>query len=838
MSSIYCGIDLGTTYSSISWFNPYKSQVETVHLKHADGKMLIPSVVYYEIEGTVVVGKPPQAALYKYPERVIIGIKRSMGNDEYKTGAIDGKEFTPPEISAEILKVLKEDAEQFWGEEAKEVVISVPAYFKDQHLQATREAAELAGLHVLNFIPEPHAAAMAFAIESIKDIENRNIVVYDLGGGTFDVTLITTEKESVGAGITDLRIRTLARDGKQHLGGLDWDRVLAELVAKKAIDEYGIENPCDNKKTESVLLKNCEEAKRDLTWATSCSVIADFQGNDIQVTRSEFERDARHLVQQTEELLKNILGEAEQTHGLLTEKRIQELEAQGQSRSDLDTKKVRLLLCGGATRMPMIQDCVKELMGEFPLRHKNPDLLVTVGAAYQAYLMNILIDKKPPISSVSDQEPASTPLSGKQGKSAKSKEPVKGEPGIDQKPSPPPTTSKKLTAMHVIDMFKGLDLLVTEDSQQIEARIKKLSEMYHRMKGRADGQKRNEADLWFKNADRLKKDRPALLDIVYRQFTQLADAALELILSSGTTELSSTDLYFKLQVLATDQCLCDTQLAHKFVKDYLQIKGIDRSFSEDFTKRINTHEITHGIISLEPEVHDSQQKPEEQTELQEPYIPLDLSREKIIYEAMREAMREAMKIAQSGSGISIKLEMDGDRVKLLKINMPENKRDWEDKKKEPQPEQKKESSEDKKKEPIEELPPSVKKFLDDIPEDETYDPIRIQKFLAKLNLKMFCFQLKNKLKNSEFAYKNLEGVTPQEKSVDLVSKASDRYNQLGEVVFHLIQYYINENSKDGAKRIVQEQLHKDLAIFFKELWEQGEQVKVKQVQTLLEQILT
>lgn len=384
--TIRCGIDLGTTYSAISWYDLDGRRIETIDLEHSDGNPTIPSVVYYEAGGNVVVGEAARNAALQYPERVITGIKRSMG-DDYKTPPIDGTEYTPQEVSAEILKVLKTDAETYLGELLKDVVISVPAYFGDRQRLATQEAGQLAGLHVLEIIPEPHAAALAFAIERAKDVENSNILVYDLGGGTFDITLIATEREETSPGLTGLRITTLAKEGNRHLGGLDWDRALAGLVAEKAMDQYGIEDPRLDPKLEATLLKSCEAAKRSLSLANSVLILADLQGHQVEITRLEFERATADLLLQAEALVSVVLEEAEQKHGLLTEKRIQELEAVGTPRAELESKKVRLLLCGGATRMPMVKDCVIQLMGEPPLTHKNPDLLVTIGAAYRAFLI-------------------------------------------------------------------------------------------------------------------------------------------------------------------------------------------------------------------------------------------------------------------------------------------------------------------------------------------------------------------------------------------------------------------------------------------------------------------
>ena len=384
--SIRCGIDLGTTYSAISWYDPDNRRVETIDLEHADGHNTIPSVVYFEAGGNVVIGEAARNASLQYPERVIIGIKRAMGED-FKSPPIDDREYSPQEISAEILKVLKTDAGQFMGEPVQDAVISVPAYFGDRERQATQEAARLAGLNVLELIPEPHAAALAFAVDRIHDVEKRNILVYDLGGGTFDVTLMMTEREDLGQGMTGLRINTLAKEGNRQLGGMDWDRVLARLVADKAMDQYGIEDPHFDAQIEANLMKNCESAKRSLSQVSSLQILADLQGHQVDVTRSEFEAATRDLVLQTEVLLEKVLEDAEASHGLLTEKRLQELTGQGTPRADLEDKKVRLLLCGGATRMPMVKDCVSQVMGEAPLQHKNPDLLVTIGAAYRAHLL-------------------------------------------------------------------------------------------------------------------------------------------------------------------------------------------------------------------------------------------------------------------------------------------------------------------------------------------------------------------------------------------------------------------------------------------------------------------
>jgi molecular chaperone DnaK len=283
--------------------------------------------------------------------------------------------------------VLKADAGMYLGEPVKDVVISVPAYFGDRQRAATREAAELAGLNVLELVPEPHAAALAFAVDRSQEVEDRHLLVYDLGGGTFDVTLVKSEREELGSGLAGLRITTLAKDGNRQLGGLDWDTVLAQMVAEKALDQHGIADPSLDAKAEAALLRSCEDAKRQLSRVSSILVLANLQGQQVELTRGEVERDTRDLVLATEALLEQVLEEAEKSHGLIRERRIRELEAEGQPRAELEEKKVRLLVCGGSTRMPMIEECVTRVMGEAPLHHRNPELLVSVGTAYRAYLL-------------------------------------------------------------------------------------------------------------------------------------------------------------------------------------------------------------------------------------------------------------------------------------------------------------------------------------------------------------------------------------------------------------------------------------------------------------------
>jgi molecular chaperone DnaK len=371
--ALRCGIDLGTTFSAISWYDGYNHRVETIDLNSADGAKVIRSVVYYPGPGQPpVVGETAWNAAGQFPDRVIVGIKRSMGTG-YKTPPIDGVEYTPPQVSAEILKVLARDAEAFLGEAVKDVIITVPAYFGDNERAATLEAGQIAGLNVLQLLPEPHAAALAFAVDRVADIKDRHLLVYDLGGGTFDVTLIHATAEGQAGADIDLTIETLCKDGNAALGGLDWDRVLADLVAEKVRQMHGVDVRQDPK-NEAVLLDNCEKAKRHLSRTNSVSIVADLAHHQVDVTQAEFEDRTRDLLLQTRLLVEKVLDEAQKQHGI------------GRDR-------IEVLLTGGSSRMPMVRTMMEEVMGKPALQHGNPELLVTIGAAYRAHLLDAKVTK-------------------------------------------------------------------------------------------------------------------------------------------------------------------------------------------------------------------------------------------------------------------------------------------------------------------------------------------------------------------------------------------------------------------------------------------------------------
>jgi molecular chaperone DnaK len=379
-----CGIDLGTTYSAISWYDEFNTRVDTIDLESADGQRIIRSVVFYPAPGhPPVIGEPAWNAKKTDPDRVIVGIKRSMGTD-FMTPPIDGVQYSPQQVSAEILKTLVKDAGTHLGESIDGVVITVPAYFGDNERAATLEAGQQAGLNVLCLLPEPHAAALAFAVDKLQELMDRAVLVYDLGGGTFDVTLIRAKAAPNADSQINLNIDTLCKNGNAHLGGLDWDRNLGEIVAEKVMQEHGTD-VWQDPKNEAVLLDNCEKGKRSLTTAPSTSIVADLAGHSATVSRDEFEDRTRALLMQSQALLEQVLADAERDHGLTKDK-------------------VDILLAGGSSRMPMVAKMVESVLGRPPLRHKNPELLVTVGAAYWAHLLKSGQTIPVPVQTVSGQK--------------------------------------------------------------------------------------------------------------------------------------------------------------------------------------------------------------------------------------------------------------------------------------------------------------------------------------------------------------------------------------------------------------------------------------------------
>ena len=344
------GIDLGTTNSCVAVMEGGKPTV----IANTEGVRTTPSIVAFTKTGERLVGEPAKRQAVTNADRTISSIKRHMGTD-YKVD-IDGKKYTPQEISAMILQKLKADAESYLGEKVTEAVITVPAYFNDAQRQATKDAGKIAGLDVKRIINEPTAAALAYGLDNEKE---QKIMVYDLGGGTFDVSII-----EIGDGV----IEVLATNGDTHLGGDDFDNRITQWM----IDEF--------KKTEGVdlsgdkmalqrLKEAAEKAKKELSSATTTNINLPFitataegpKHFDMNLTRAKFDELTHDLVEMTAEPVRRALSDA------------------GITASELG----QVLLVGGSSRIPAVQDKVRQLTGKEPSKNLNPDECVALGASVQ-----------------------------------------------------------------------------------------------------------------------------------------------------------------------------------------------------------------------------------------------------------------------------------------------------------------------------------------------------------------------------------------------------------------------------------------------------------------------
>ena len=344
------GIDLGTTNSCVAVL---EADTPTV-ITNSEGYRTTPSVVAFAKDGTRLVGDIAKRQAAVNSDRTVFSVKRHMGTDYRKK--IDGKNYSPQEISAMILRKLKNDAESFLGEEVADAVITVPAYFNDAERQATKDAGRIAGLNVLRIINEPTAAALAYGLDNGQP---QKILVYDLGGGTFDVSVIE---------IGDRVIEVLATSGDNHLGGDDFDeRIVNELIEQfKASD--GI-NLAKDPAAMQRLREEAEKAKKELSSAQNANINLPFiamakdgpRHMNISLTRQQFERMTYDLIERTVTPVENALHDA------------------GLSKSEINM----VLLVGGSTRIPAVQDKVRKLMGKEPSRSLNPDECVAMGAAVQ-----------------------------------------------------------------------------------------------------------------------------------------------------------------------------------------------------------------------------------------------------------------------------------------------------------------------------------------------------------------------------------------------------------------------------------------------------------------------
>ena len=344
------GIDLGTTNSCVAVMEGGKPTVIT----NAEGMRTTPSVVAFTKTGERVIGEPAKRQAVTNAEKTIASIKRHMGTD-YKV-QIDDKAYSPQEISAMILQKLKSDAENYLGEKVTEAVITVPAYFNDAQRQATKDAGKIAGLEVKRIINEPTAAALSYGLDNE---EEQKIMVYDLGGGTFDVSII-----EIGDGV----IEVLSTAGDNKLGGDDFDNVITQYMLDEFKKQEGVDLSTDNMAMQR-LKEAAEKAKKELSSATTTNINLPFitataegpKHFDMNLTRAKFDELTAHLVERTAGPVNSALNDA------------------GMTASELS----KVLLVGGSTRIPAVQSKVQQLTGKEPFKGINPDECVAIGASIQ-----------------------------------------------------------------------------------------------------------------------------------------------------------------------------------------------------------------------------------------------------------------------------------------------------------------------------------------------------------------------------------------------------------------------------------------------------------------------
>ena len=379
------GIDLGTTNSCVAVMEGGKPVV----IPNAEGMRTTPSVVAFTKTGERLVGEPAKRQAVTNADRTISSIKRHMGTD-YKV-SIDGKDYTPQEISAMILQKLKTDAESYLGEKVTQAVITVPAYFNDAQRQATKDAGKIAGLSVERIINEPTAAALAYGLE---DESEQKVMVYDLGGGTFDVSII-----DIGDGV----IEVLSTNGDTHLGGDDYDDRITKWLVEEFKSQEGVDLSQDKMALQR-LKEAAEKAKKELSSATTTDINLPFitataegpKHLDMKLSRAKFEELTADLTERTAIPVQNSLRDA------------------GLTASELG----KVLLVGGSTRMPVAQEKVKQLTGKEPSKNLNPDECVALGAAVQGGKLSgeagagdvLLLDVTPLTLSIETLGGVATPL--------------------------------------------------------------------------------------------------------------------------------------------------------------------------------------------------------------------------------------------------------------------------------------------------------------------------------------------------------------------------------------------------------------------------------------------
>ncbi len=379
------GIDLGTTNSCVAVMEGGKPTV----IANAEGARTTPSVVAFTKTGERLVGEPAKRQAVTNAEKTIASIKRDMGTDNGRN--IDGKKYSPQQISAMILQKLKADAESYLGEKVSEAVITVPAYFNDAQRQATKDAGKIAGLDVKRIINEPTAAALAYGLDNEKE---QKIMVYDLGGGTFDVSIIE---------IADGVIAVLATNGDTHLGGDDFDNKIIGWMLSEFKKTEGVDLSND-KMAMQRLKEAAEKAKKELSSAVTTNINLPFitataegpKHFDMNLSRAQFDELTRDLVERTAIPVQNAMKDA------------------GLTNADLG----QVLLVGGSTRIPAVQDKVRQLTGKEPSKTLNPDECVAIGASVQGGKLAgdsgagdiLLLDVTPLTLSIETQGGIATPL--------------------------------------------------------------------------------------------------------------------------------------------------------------------------------------------------------------------------------------------------------------------------------------------------------------------------------------------------------------------------------------------------------------------------------------------
>ena len=353
------GIDLGTTNSAFAVMEGGDPEI----IVNSEGERTTPSVVAFD-DGERLVGKPAKNQAVQNPERTIQSIKRHMGDEDY-TVEIDDEEYTPEQISAMILQKIKRDAEEYLGDDVEKAVITVPAYFNDKQRQATKDAGEIAGFEVERIVNEPTAASMAYGLDDESD---QTVLVYDLGGGTFDVSIL-----DLGGGVYEV----VATNGDNDLGGDDWDEAIIDYLADEFQNSHNIDLREDRQALQR-LKDAAEEAKIELSSRKETDVNLPFitatdEGPvhlEESITRAKFESLTSDLIERT-------VGPTEQA-----------LDDAGYDESDID----EVILVGGSTRMPQVQEQVEEMTGQEPKKNVNPDEAVSLGAAIQGGVLSGDVD--------------------------------------------------------------------------------------------------------------------------------------------------------------------------------------------------------------------------------------------------------------------------------------------------------------------------------------------------------------------------------------------------------------------------------------------------------------